>query len=115
MYRAPLLKALADGSLSDAVFLQPTDDIREKPFALQHVLGYLGMTDPTRWAVPDDDKLLLGIVKVARCLGVHEVIEHLASVSEIPPSQLKQMKTGQVWNKIRTQTRCVCHTLYLGN
>ncbi len=109
------MKALVDGSLSDVVFLQPTDDIREKPFALQYVLGYLGMPDPTRWAVPDDDKLLLGIVKAARCLGVHEVIEHLASVLEIPPSQLKQMKTGQLWKKIRAQTRCVYHTLYLGN
>ncbi len=106
------MTALADGSLSDAVFLQRTDNICEDPFVLPHVLGYLGMPDPARWAVPDNDKLLLGIVKAAECLGVHKVIQHLASVLEITPSQLKQMKTGQLWKKIRSQTRCVCHTQY---
>ena len=52
---------------------------------LPDVLGYLGMPDPARWAVPTDLNRLLGIIKVARTLGVNPIIERLSSALEIAP------------------------------
>ncbi len=107
VYRVPVFKRLIDSSPADAVFLVANDDLREDPFLLPNVLGYLGLPDPARWAVPEDYKVLLGIVKVARCLGVDEVINHLANTLEIPPAALRTMKTGALLKKIRSQIRCV--------
>ncbi len=107
MYRVPTIRALVDRSPSDAIFLQPSDELREQPFLLPEVLGYLSMPDPTLWVPPTDHKLVLGLVKIARCLGVEEMIQKLAVCLEITPDALKQMKTGALWKKIRSQIRYV--------
>ena len=39
-------KKMVDTSPADVVFLEPTDDLREDPFILPDVLGYLRMLDP---------------------------------------------------------------------
>ena len=83
---------MVDTSPADVVFLEPTDDLREDPFLLPDILGYLGMPDPVHWAVPIDLNRLLGIVKLARTLGVNTIIEH--PVLEIAPEILKSSKTG---------------------
>ncbi len=69
MHWVPVIKRLIDSSPADAVFLEANDDLREDPFLLPNVLGYLRLSDPTSWAVLEDYKVLLGIVKVARILG----------------------------------------------
>ena len=48
VYKLPIIKAMVDASQVDAIFFQPSDDIREDPFVLPDVLGYLGMPDPAR-------------------------------------------------------------------
>ncbi len=78
VYRIPLIREMMDAAPVDAIFFKPTDDIREDPFVLPDVLGYLGLPDPARWAVPNDLNRLLGIVKLARCLGVEEMLVHVA-------------------------------------
>ena len=67
----PLVKRMVDAFLADAVFLEPSDNLCEDSFVLPDVLGYLGMQDPARWAVPNDLNCLLGIIKLARTLGVN--------------------------------------------
>jgi len=84
---------MVDTSSVDAIFFQPSDDIREDLFVLPDVLGYLGMPDPACWAVPSDLNRLVGIVKLARCLRVDEILNHLGSVLEIVPESLRAMKT----------------------
>ena len=91
----------------DAIFFQPSDDIREDPFVLPDVLGYLGMPDPACWAVSSDLNCLVGIVKLARCLRVDEILNHLGSVLEIAPESLRAMKTGMLRKKIRSQLRYI--------
>ena len=91
----------------DAIFFQPSDDIREDPFVLPDVLGYLGMPDPACWAVPSDLNRLVGIVKLARCLRVDEILNHLGSVLEIAPESLRAIKTGKLRKKIRSQLRYI--------
>ncbi len=81
--------ALVDRSPTDAIFLQPSDELREQAFLLPEVLGYLCMTDLTLWVSPRDHKLVLGLVKIARCLGV-EMINKLAICLEISPGALTQ-------------------------
>ena len=107
VYKLPIIKAMVDASQVDAVFFQPSDDIREDPFVLPDVLGYLGMLDTARWAVPSDLNRLVGIVKLARCLRVDQILDHLGSVLEIAPDSLRVMKTGMLRRKIRSQLRCV--------
>ena len=85
---------MVDTSPAEVVFLELTDDLGEDPFVLSDVLGYLGMPEPVRWAVPTDLNRLLGIVKLARTLGVTTIIKHLSSVLEIAPETLKLSKTG---------------------
>ena len=86
---------MVDTSPADVVFLELTDDLGEDPFVLSDVLGYLGMPEPVRWAVPTDLNRLHGIVKLARTLGVvTTIIKHLSSVLEIAPETLKSSKTG---------------------
>ena len=85
---------MVDTSPADVVFLELTDDLGEDPFVLSDVLGYLGMLKPVRWAVPTDLNRLLGIVKLARTLGVTTIIKHLSSALEIAPETLKSSKTG---------------------
>ena len=96
-----------DASPVDAIFFQPSDDIREDPFVLLDVLGYLGMPDPACWAVPSDLNRLVGIVKLARCLRADEILNHLGSVLEIAPESLRAMKTGMLRKKIRSQLRYI--------
>ncbi len=103
----PSLRTLIDRSPSDAIFLEPNDALREEPFILPDVLGYLGMPDPRRWAVPTDYKVLLGMVKVARCLEIEELLNQLGNSLEIPPAELKTMQTGKLMKKIRSQIRSV--------
>ena len=91
----------------DAIFFQPSDDICEDPFVLPDVLGYLGMPDPACWAVPSDLNCLVGIVKLARCLRVDEILNHLGSVLEIAPESLRAIKTGKLRKKIRSQLRYI--------
>ena len=98
---------MVDTSPADAVFLEPSDDLREDPFVLPDVLGYLRMPDPVCWAVPTDLNCLLGIIKLARTLGVNTIIEHLSSVLEIAPETVKSSKTGALRKKIRDHLRCV--------
>ena len=107
VYKLPTIKAMVDASQVDAIFFQPSDDIREDPFVLPDVLGYLGMPDPARWAVPSDLNRLVGIVKLARCLRVDQILDHLGSVLEIAPDALRVMKTGILRKKVRNQLRCV--------
>ena len=71
------------------------------------MLGYFGMPDPARWAVPTDLNRLLGIIKLARTLGVNPIIEHLSSALEIAPDSLKLLKTGVLRKKMRDKSRCV--------
>ncbi len=47
VYRVPRFRTLIDRSPSDAIFLEPSDELREDPFLLLDVLGYLGMPDPS--------------------------------------------------------------------
>ena len=91
----------------DAIFFQPSDDIREDPFVLPDALGYHGMPDPACWAVPSVLNRLVGIVKLARCLRVDEILNHLGSVLEIAPESLRAMKTGMLRKKIRSQLRYI--------
>ena len=77
----------------DAIFFQPSDDIREDPFVLPDVLGYLSMPDPACWAVPSDLNRLVSIIKLARCLRVDEILNHLESVLEIAPESLRLLST----------------------
>ena len=44
-YRIPSLKELVDEARMDFVYLTPSETLREDPFVLDHVLGYLGMPD----------------------------------------------------------------------
>ena len=85
---------MVDTSPADVDFLEPSDDLRDDPFVLPDILGYLGMLEPVCWAVPTDLNCLLGIIKLARTLGVNAIIEHLSSVLEIAPETLKSSKTG---------------------
>ena len=66
VYKLPIIKAMVDALPVDAIFLQPSDDIREDPFVLPDVLGYLGMPDPA----PSDLNRLVGIVKLARWASI---------------------------------------------
>jgi len=79
---------VVDTSPVDAIFFQPSDDIREDPFVLPDVLGYLGMPDPACWAVPSDLNRLVGIVKTCQAPEGCEILNHLGSVLEIQ-SQLR--------------------------
>jgi len=65
------------------------------------------MPDPACWAVPSDLNRLVGIVKLARCLKVEQILHHLASILEINPELLCSLKTGMLRKKIRSQLRCV--------
>ena len=107
VYKIPLIKSMVDASPVDAIFLEPNDVFREDPFVLPDVLGYLGMPDPARWAVPSDLNRLVGIVKLARCLKVEQILHHLGSILEIAPESLCSLKTGMLCKKIRSQLRCV--------
>ena len=106
-YHIPIVKKMVNISPADMVFLKPTDDLREDPFVLPDVLGYLRMPDPVRWPLPTDLNLLLCIVKHARTLGVNTIIEHLSSVLEIAPETLKSSKTEALRKKIRAHLRCL--------
>ena len=106
-YHIPIVKKMVNISPADMVFLKPTDDLREDPFVLPDVLGYLRMPDPVRWPLPTDLNLPLCIVKLARMLGVNTIIEHLSSVLEIAPETLKPSKTGALRKKIRAHLRCL--------
>lgn len=101
------MKRMVDASPADAVFLEPSDDLRKDPFVLPDMLGYLGMLDPAHWAVPTDLNCLLGIIKLARTLGVNPIIKHLSSALAIAPDALKSLKTGALQKKIRDRLRCV--------
>jgi len=98
---------MVDTSPVDAIFFQPSDDICEDLFVLPYVLGYLGMPDPVCWAVRSDLNRLVGIVKLARCLRVDEILNHLGSVLEIAPESWRAMKTGMLRKKIRSQLRYI--------
>ena len=95
---------MVDASPVDAIFFQPCDDIREDPFVLPDVLGYLSMPDPACWAVPSDLNHLVGIVKLARCLRADEILNHLGSAFEIAPESLRTMKTGMLRKKFRVSS-----------
>ncbi len=66
----PLLRELIQRAPYDVITLEPSDDVREDPLVLPNVLGYIGMPDPRCWAVPNDLKRMVGIVKLARYLKV---------------------------------------------
>ncbi len=46
----PLLRELIQRAPYDLITLEASDDVREDPFVLPDVLGYVGMPDPRRWA-----------------------------------------------------------------
>jgi len=85
---------------------QLSDDIHEDPFVLPDVLGYLGMLKPARWAVPSDLNCLVSIIKLARCLRVDEILNHLDSVLEIAPESLRAMKIQSQLRYIFIHTCC---------
>ena len=95
---------MVDASQVDAIFFQPSDDIREDPFVLPNELGYLSMPDPACWAVPSDLNHLIGIVKLARRLRADEILNHLGSTFEIAPESLRTMKTGML--RVQSQFSC---------
>ena len=64
------------------------DYFREKPFLLPHVLGYLGLPDPIKWKCPADWKVVVGLIKIACYLQMTTLIEHIASILEVPPRAL---------------------------
>ncbi len=53
-HQVPMLRELIDKASLDVIFLTPSDDLREDPFILPDMLGYLGMPHPSRWPVPTD-------------------------------------------------------------
>ena len=107
VYHIPLVKRIMDASPADTVFSEPSDNLHEDPFVPPDVLGYPRMPDPARWAAPNILNRLLGILKLARTLGVNPIVEHLSSALEIAPEALKLLKTGAFRKKIRDQLRCV--------
>ena len=66
-YRIPALKELIDEARMNFIFLTPSKTLREDPFVPDHVLGYLGMPDPSRWCPPTECRVVAGIIKVAQC------------------------------------------------
>jgi len=108
VYKIPIIKTVVDASQVDAIFFQPSDDIREDPFVLPDVIEYLGMPDPACWAVPSDLNHLVGIAKLARCLRADEILNHLGSAFEIAPESLRTMKMGMLRKKIQSQFSYMC-------
>ena len=103
-YKIPALKELIDEARTDFVFFTPSETLREDPFVLDHVLGYLGMPDPSKWCPPTECGVLVGIIKVARMWGIKPLLESLSSVLEIPLEKLNHPKRLMklVWNKLRS-------------
>lgn len=99
---------MVDASSVNAIFFDPSDAIREDPFVLPMVLGYLSMPDPTRWEVPTELNILLGITKAARVLGAEDMIEQLSRVLEIPTPQLRDLPSAALRKKLRNHLRYVC-------
>ncbi len=52
-----------------------------------------------------DRKVVLGLIKIARCLGVEEMINKSVICLEISPGAQKRMKTSALWKMIRSQIR----------
>ena len=105
-YRIPALKQLIDEARTDFVYLTPSETLREDPFVLDHVLGYLGMPDPSKWCPPTDCGVVVGIIKVAKMWGIKPLLESLSSVLEIPLEKLNHPK--RLMKLVRDKLRSVC-------
>ena len=81
------------------------ENFREKPFLLPHVLGYLGLPDPTKWKFPADWNVVVGLIKIARYLQTTTLIEHIASILEVPPRALDGTRLCKL---VRSKIRFVC-------
>ncbi len=62
------------------------------------------MPDPTLRIPLMDQKVVLGLVKIARCLGVEEMINKSVICLEISPSALKHMKTSALWKRFAVRS-----------
>ena len=87
------------------VFLTPSENLREDPFVLDHVLGYLGMPDPSKWCPPTECGVVVGIIKVARMWGKRH-FWRVSSVVEIPLEKLNHPK--RLMKLVRDKLRSVC-------
>lgn len=79
-YRRPSLKELIDAATTDFIFLTPSETLREDPFVLDHVLGYLGMPDPSKWCPPTECRVVVGIIIVFQMWGIKPLLESLSSI-----------------------------------
>ena len=104
-YRIPALKELIDTARMGFIFLTPFETLREEPFVFDHVLGYLGSPDPSKWCPPTECGVVVGIIKVARMWGIKPLLESLSSILEIPLEKPKFLMK-MVQDKLRSV--CVC-------
>ena len=105
-YRIPAMKELIDETRTNFVYLTSSETLREDPFVLEHVLGYLGMPDPSKWCPPTDCGVVVGIIKVAKMWGIKPLLESLSSVLEIPLERLNHPK--RLMKLVRDKLRSVC-------
>ncbi len=70
------------------------------------------MANPRRWAVPNDLKRMVGIVKLARYLKAGEMMERLSTMLEFKVELLRTLKTGALYRKVRSQLRYICMRMY---
>ncbi len=54
VYQVPVLRGLIHKASRDVIYFTSSDDLKEDPFILPDILGYLRMHHPSRWAVPTD-------------------------------------------------------------
>jgi len=102
-YKIPVLKRLIHKADCDFVILDPSKIVREEPFVLPYVLGFMGLPDTTKWCPPDDPYLVVGIIKLARAWKIEFLLSYLASILEIDVKTLRHGKglCGLVRSKLR--------------
>ena len=69
-YRIPALKELINTARMNLIILTTSETLSEEPFVLDHVLGHLGMSDPSKWCPTTECGVMVGIIKVAQMWGI---------------------------------------------
>ena len=80
VYKIPSLKELIDAATTNFIFLTPSETLREDPFVLDHVLGYLGMPDSSKLCPPTECRVVVGIIIVVQMWGIKPLLESLSSI-----------------------------------
>jgi len=104
-YKIAAMRHLIERAECDFIVLKPSRIVREEPFVLPYVLGFMGLPDLTKWCPPNDPYIVVGVINLARAWNIKLLLNHLSSTLEIPMETM--CSGGDIFRLVRSKLRWV--------